>query len=209
MGRLGRILLASVAAVIGLLVIATVTLFLLFDPNDYKDYLSDWVRAQTGREFEVRDELELSFFPWLAIETGGINLGNAPGFTDQYFATAQRLAVRVRLLPLLRRQVEVGTIVIDGLELNLSRNSDGMNNWDDLFARDQDTGAGAAAPATPSQQSVDIAGITLRDALIFWREDSEVRYILRNASLSTGTISPGRPVEAGMEFDFALVKLAA
>ena len=49
----------------------------LFDPNDYKDYVADWVESRTGREFVIEDDLELTFFPWLGVETGRLRVGSA------------------------------------------------------------------------------------------------------------------------------------
>jgi AsmA protein len=74
-------------AIVALLVVAAGLLLWLFDPNDYKDYLTRWVEEQTGRSFTIANDLELSFFPWLAVETGGIELGK--GSTD----TAAQAAV--------------------------------------------------------------------------------------------------------------------
>ena len=46
------------------------------------------VEARTGREFVIEDDLELTFFPWLGVEIGGIRLGNAEGFGDEDFLSA-------------------------------------------------------------------------------------------------------------------------
>ena len=65
--------------------------------------------ARTGRKLAVTQDLKLSYFPWLAVETGGITIGNAPGFGGDAadkppFATIERVAARVKLLPLLSKQ---------------------------------------------------------------------------------------------------------
>ena len=121
----------------GLLVVilaAVVILSLMFDPNDYKDTVAELVREQTGRELVIEDDLELSVFPWLGVETGAVSLSNAEGFGDQLFARLERMQVRVRLWPLLSRQVEMGEIILSGLRLNLARDSEGRTNWDDLLS---------------------------------------------------------------------------
>ena len=85
--RLLKILAAVLAAIVALLIFASVLLVWLFDPNDYKPVVASWVEERTGRTLSIDDDLELSVFPWLAVETGGITLGNAPGFTTQPFLT--------------------------------------------------------------------------------------------------------------------------
>src|SRR5262245_40215135 len=122
-----RILLAVLAAVVALLVVAALLVAAFFDPNDYKGVVTDAFAARTGRSLAIEQDLELSFFPWLAVETGGITVGNAPGFgggseepsQTAPFATIERAAARVKLLPLLGGRVQIGTVELDGLRLNL------------------------------------------------------------------------------------------
>ena len=58
-------------------------------------------------------------------DTGGVTIGSAAAFggPEQPFATARRVAARVKLLPLLSRRVEIGTVELDGLTLNLARDA--------------------------------------------------------------------------------------
>ena len=86
---------------------------LLFDPNDYKSELSRLVEERTGRSFLIEDDLELTFFPWLSIQPGSLHLGNIEGFGEENFASIESLTARVRLLPLIQRRVEIGTIELD------------------------------------------------------------------------------------------------
>ena len=72
-----KIILAVLAAVTALFVIAAVLVASLFDPNDYKGVAAEAFTARTGRTLAVERGLELSFFPWLAVQTGGITVGNA------------------------------------------------------------------------------------------------------------------------------------
>ena len=80
----------------------------------------------------IEQDLSLSVFPWLGIETGGVRLGNAEGFTAPSFAEIDQLGLKVKLMPLLSRQVEVDTLVVKGLRLNLEKDASGKTNWDDL-----------------------------------------------------------------------------
>ncbi len=186
------------AVIAAILAVGALLLWLLFDPNNYRDELAELVEARTGREFAIEDDLTLTFFPWLGVETGSLRLGNAAGFGDDDFASVASMAVRVRLLPLFRRRLEVGTVVLDGLELNLARNAEGLDNWSDLL---DSPGAGATGEAQaagePGFGEFDIAGIDIGNGVVFWRENStEVRYVVSELSLRTGPIAPGTPVDA-------------
>lgn len=193
----------ALGAIAALAVVAAAVAWLTFDPNDYKGYLADWVEARTGRAFAVEDDLELTFFPWLGVTTGGVSLGNAPGFGEEPFASVERVTVSVRLLPLLRRQVEIGTVRLDGLELDLATDAQGRGNWSGLAGGPAEAAPGApqAGPREPLLRSLNIAGVDINDGVIFWRSDaSEVRYVLSDLRVETGEIAPGRPVDGELAF---------
>ncbi len=186
-----------------LAIAAAVYIGWLFDPNDYKDYLEATVESRTGRDFVIEDDLSLSFFP-LGVETGGLTLGNATGFGEEPFATADRAVLRVKLLPLLRRRIELGNLEIDGLRLNLARDADTAGNWEDLLAGSGETQtAPAAAPGGGRLvQDLTVEGIEITDGLIFWREDTtDVRYIVSELNVETGPILIGQPVRTDMSFE--------
>lgn len=193
----------GLGSVIGLLVVAGLAVALLFDPNDYKDTVAALAEERTGRSLVIGDDLDLSVFPWLAVETGGIAIGNAPGFEGQDFATIDEVSVRVRLLPLLRRRVEVGTVTLDGLRLNLGRDADGRGNWEDLLAQSAaDAAPAETAAGGPGIEQFGVEGIRIRDGAIYWHENvSDVRYVVSGLDFDSSSISPGTPTELRIELD--------
>ena len=60
-------------------------------------------------------------------------LGNAPDFGDTPFAEVDRVKIRVAMVPLLRGQIEVQTLQLKGLKLNLAVDKRGHGNWQDLI----------------------------------------------------------------------------
>ncbi|HHZ88489.1 MAG TPA: AsmA family protein [Chromatiaceae bacterium] len=128
MPKLIRILLGIVAVVVG----AMAAILLFVDPNDYKDEIIQEVNNATGRTLVINGSMGLSVFPWVALEVNDVSLSNAEGFGEQAFVAIDRAEVRVKLLPLLASQIEVGTVVLHGMKLDLARNAHGISNWDDL-----------------------------------------------------------------------------
>ncbi len=210
MGKFLKIVLGAVLVLVVLIAAAVVILPMVVDPNDYKDRIVAEVKQQTGRDLAIEQPLKLSVFPWLGIETGGVTLGNAPGFGKQPFARVRRLGVRVKLLPLLSRNIEVDTLMLEGAEINLARNAGGQTNWDDLVGRDKPASGetagsgkvegGKAEEGGPAIVSLKVEGIQLRDARISWRDDQAgTSYVLDKVRLETGALAPGArvPVTAG------------
>ena len=64
MKSLVKILLITVAGLVGVVIIASVALLLFVDPNDYRDRISAGVKEATGRDLTIEGELSLSVFPW-------------------------------------------------------------------------------------------------------------------------------------------------
>ena len=77
MGQILKYVLFAIGALALLLVIAAVSLTLLFDPNDFRGKIAESVAEATGRELSIEGDLAISVFPWLAIDVGKTRLGNA------------------------------------------------------------------------------------------------------------------------------------
>jgi AsmA protein len=195
MGRILKPVLYVVVAVVGLQLVAGISVMLLFDPNDYREDIEEVVQKKTGRELQIEGELSISLFPWLAIEVGRTRLGNAAGFGDEPFASFEKARLSVRLLPmLLRRDVEVATASLDALQLNLAIDSKGRSNWQDLIDA---SNAAATLPAEAGESAdaadiggLDIAGFEIRDSAILYNDaEAGGKYELSDLNIATGRIS--------------------
>jgi AsmA protein len=104
----------------------------LVDVYRHKDKIVAALMAHTGRAFQVQDRIRLTFYPWMGMNLGKIRVGNAQGFEGTDFADIQGVKVRIKVMPLLARRVVIDTVRLDGIDINLMRDSDGVTNWDDL-----------------------------------------------------------------------------
>lgn len=205
MGRILKIFGIVVGALLALVIIAGVIFTLTFDPNDYKDRIASAVREATGRDLVIEGDLELSLFPWLAIEVGRTELGNADGFGDTPFATFDSARLSVRVMPLLlRREIVVGTAALESLDVNLEARADGRDNWSDLAE------AGATEPSAPEEPAepgmtatFDVGSIEITDASLTYTDAaSGSRYIVSDLDLQTGRVRAGEsvPIDGGLSF---------
>ena len=210
MKKLLKIVGIAVLVTVVLLVGAAIALPLLVDPEDLKAQLSARVKEHTGRELSIPGEVELSVFPWLGASLGEVSLGNAEGFSAPVFASTSKVDVRVKLLPLLDRRVEMDTVVVHGLTLNLERNKQGDTNWGDLAAG----GGAASAPAGgapapggeqgPALAALSIGGLDVRDGTLSYTDaQAGQAYTVRKLTLKTGTLSlaPGQSQDLELGFD--------
>ncbi|MDT8383539.1 MAG: AsmA family protein [Gammaproteobacteria bacterium] len=182
---------------IALAVIATAMLgiILFVDPNDFKDDITQAVKDATGRELVLTGDIELSVFPWLGLTLGTARLSNAPGFDAEDFARVASVDIRVKLLPLLKQRVEMKTLQLHGLQVNLSRARDGRSNWDDLLAA-PDPASSAVHGGVSPLAALAIGGVNIEDAQIHWDDrQAGQRIDVEKFNLRTGAIAPRLPID--------------
>ena len=198
-----KIILSVTAAIAFLLVITIFTLPFFVDPNNFKPEIAAAVKDKTGRDLTVTGELKLSIFPWLGITTGPMVLGNASGFQEHPFATLEESDIKVKLLPLLAKKIEISRIVVKGLVLNLAKNPQGISNWADLTAADTTK----STPPSPTANNNDkqdegnvlavsaIGGIAIETATINWDDQHTGKHLLiKDVNLNADKFSYDQPV---------------
>lgn len=196
MKTLFKFLVWSLGLVAVLVVAAVIALPLVIDPNDHKDRIVRLVEAQTGRELALQGDIKLSVFPWLGFDLGAASLGNAPGFNAQPFATIKRLRVGVALLPLLREKVEMGTVIIHDLSVQLFRKQNGESNWADLAAGNKSKG-GVGLRLT----ALALGGLDIRNASVVWEDQLQGQaYVIKNLNLETGVVRIDKPLDFSLAF---------
>lgn len=186
--------------VIGLAVLlfagAAVALVSFFDPNDFKSTLTEKVKEATGRELLITGDIELSLFPWFGVKTGALTLGNPPGFKQTSFAHVDAAEARAKLLPLFSGNVEMDTVSLKGLELNLIRLGNGRDNWSDLGAKKPAKTEGTEKSGSANAlAALAIGGINVENATLIWDDQqAHERIELSELSLKTGELSLGAPM---------------
>ena len=188
-----------VGSLVGLAVLAAITILLLVDPNDYRDDISKLVQQRTGRPLEIRGKLGLKLFPWIALEVNDVRLGNPAGYGSDPFLSVTSASVGVKLLPLLRRQVEVRRVSVEGLSVTLVSRSPEQNNWKDLSESKE--AAPTESPASTAKTS--IAGVDVSKATLIYRDEARKSVArLTGLEIHTGALGGNDPVDAEVAFDY-------
>jgi AsmA protein len=206
-GALKKVLFLFIG-IVALVIIAAISFVLLFDPNDFRDNIAAKVQQTTGRELVIEGDLEVSLFPWLAINIGKTTLGDAEGFGEEPFASFEQARLSVRIVPmLLRREVAIGTAALESFELNLAVASNGRSNWQDLIEANEaqaevdDTDDTSADSPT----KIDVASIAISDAAVSYSNaQSGESYTLTNFNLTSGRVARGEPIALVSGFNFEL-----
>ena len=196
-----------------LLVVAGFALTQFFDPNDYKNEIRDLARKHGNIELELNGEIGWSIFPWLGIEITDAKIAST-ATPDDPFADLRLLGLSVQVLPLLRKEIQMSNIRVDGLNLYLHRNAQGQANWEQIGRSSQDSaitvGTESAADSSnsanqpkatvlPTQRStplrLDINSLIVNGARVDYHDEhSGQQFNLESVQFTTGAIRGSEPV---------------
>jgi uncharacterized protein involved in outer membrane biogenesis len=117
----GIFLIVSIAIVVALLNI-----------NSYirrnRDYLMQQAEKAVGRQIQV-ENIEINIWNGIGIRFENFKLADDPAFSSEWFVRAKDLQANVKLLPLLRRDVQVKKLILNEPAINLIRNRHGVYNF--------------------------------------------------------------------------------
>ncbi|MCC7412677.1 MAG: AsmA family protein [Gammaproteobacteria bacterium] len=182
---------------------AVVAVPAFLDPNDHKGWIVEKVQARTGRKLTIAGDIDMSWYPWLGLTVRGVTLGNPAGFSDEPFLHVDLLEARVKLLALLRKEIEMDTVRLHGAVINLAVAANGRTNWEDL-----------AQPGEPRQQyepmqlaAFAVGGVDVKDAGLSYTDAGAGRsWKVGHLNATTGALELGQPIELTLAADFAADK---
>jgi AsmA protein len=196
----GLIICASlVVLVIAALLIAPA----FIDIRDYKPQLEKKVTDATGRPFSVGDDLSLSLFPWAGISFSDLRLGNRPGFSEKELVTVKSFEVRVKLLPLISKDIQVKRFILNEPNITLVKNKNGQVNWaqpDEAKKKSAAEKAGKASKSEKAEAGLPIKDLTvgefsIKNGSIIWIDHTaDTRKEITAVNLKLNDVSLERPV---------------
>ncbi len=129
MSKAGKIALGTAIAFALLLVLLAIVVPHLIDVDRYRPQVIAHIEEQTGKSAEI-GHLALTIFPTVAIRVDDFSLGNPAGFPKGAVLTARRVYAVVDAFALLRRQVVIRSLELDGPNLNLLEDVRGKWNFE-------------------------------------------------------------------------------
>jgi AsmA protein len=127
--RLTLWFLAGIATLALLAGCALAALWWFLDPDDYRAQIEARATAAIGRRVHLTGRLRWQPGWQISIASEGGSIANAAGFGTEPLARWSRLKLGVALRPLFDRRVLIDRVDIEGLQLRLARNAQGMDNW--------------------------------------------------------------------------------
>lgn len=175
-----------------LFIVSGLLLPVFIDVNDYKSKIEQLVEESINRKLTLQGDLELKTFPFLRVRTGALTLANPQGFPRQNMLEIQSAEIGIRLLPLVFKKVEAGTIKFDSPVVNLTKKSNGEVNWDFTTGKTRESDEKADDKSGAPLAAIAVQGFEISNAHVNYADlSSDTIVSVTDLNLKTGTIIPG------------------
>lgn len=153
------------AVLAGFIAVVAFYLLVVFDLNDFKAEITSKVEQQTGRQLQIAGDIGWTIYPGLGLSLSDVKLSNPKGFTPEQMLEVSELTATVALMPLLKKDVQVQQLHLDGVTANLVTRKDGSSSMDGLTADKStaiaETETGAAASQQLQLQDLSFSNLQL------------------------------------------------
>lgn len=196
-----KILKYGAFTLVGLIVLMLIVVGVIaatFNPNDYKPQVVKLVQDKKQRTLNIEGDIKLAFWPKIGADLGKISISEHK--SDKEFASVNGLKVSLALLPLLRKELIVDTIYVDGARANIVRYEDGTTNFDDLLSEEE---------SESEQIKFDVDGIIVTNSAVTYNDMQAGNEIqLSKFNLEAGKVALARPFDLATDFELTASKPA-
>ena len=179
----------GLGGVVALLILVVAVIAATFNPNDYKPLVVKMVKDKKERTLNIEGDIKLAFWPKIGANLGKVSISEHK--SDKEFASIQSAQVALAILPLLKKQLVVDTIYIDGAKANIIKYKDGTTNFDDLLSKEEES----------EEIKFDVDGVKVTNsAVAYTDEGSGAQYALSKFNLTTGHVALAEPIDLATDF---------
>ncbi len=171
-----------------------------------KDVVFSGIESALGRPLQV-EEFDVSVWGGIGFQLTDVRLADTPEFSEGSFLEADSITLKVAFLPLLKKQLTIDRLSLEGPRLVLIRNGDGLWNYEAFSGSsaeeetDESENASGEAPLL-----IQIAELEIRDGEVIVRDDGDdLPYPLRNIDLSARDVGVERPIVLDLSADVGTV----
>jgi hypothetical protein len=136
---------------------------LLLNEDRLKSLLAEHIERDSGRRIEIRGDLRIRLFPGLRLEAEDIEISGPRSYDGPALLEAEYLAMNLRLLPMIRGEVQASQVRLRGASLNLHSDPGGVSSLDGLLGAEGGEEGGQGWIDGPVQ--VDEVLVNLSDSL--------------------------------------------
>ena len=167
-----------------------------FDADRYRPQLVAQLEGALGRPVDL-ERVSLGWKQGIAVELRGLAIHADASRRQPPVLAAKSVQALVRLMPLLQRDVQVASVILQGPSVRVTRDAQGRTDLMGLAAAAGPAGGSGTAQVGDAQVTFNVASLRIENGIVDWTDDAarpprHVRLEQLNATLSN--IAPGRPM---------------
>lgn len=186
---------------LGLVILAVAIFVATFDADRYRPLLVSKLQGAIGRPVSL-ERLSLGWQGGIALRLQGLAISDdriAQGSAAEPLLQVESVSAVVRLLPLLRKDVQVASIVLSRPQVHVARDAQGRVNLLGLAA----AVSPVAAPSRPTSiggasVSFNVASLRIEDGTLHWTDTltrPPTELWLKRLDVAVSHIALGQPME--------------
>ena len=110
----------------------------MFEANYFKSQMIAYVKTHHQRDLTLEGDIKVTFFPKLGLDAGKMTLSQRN--SNKGFASIESGRFHIAWWPLLKKQLQIESVALEGVHANVIRYKNGSTNLDDLLASEGNLG---------------------------------------------------------------------
>ncbi len=151
------------------------SMVLLLNEERLKGLLAEHVARDSGRRIEIKGQLRVRLFPGLRLEAEQVEISGPRENAGPALLQAEYLEMNLRLLPMIRGEMQASQVRLRGASLNLYSDSDGVSSLEGLLPSEVSGNGGGGWLDGPVQ--IDDVLINLSNSVGLTEEQFSVEQI--------------------------------
>ncbi len=141
-----------VGGMLAIVVVAAGAFFVFFPKDLAIAEVKKQIQQSTGRTLDIGGDVEMTLWPSAGFSATDVKLSNPAGFEGAPFLAAKKIVFAVAVMPLLKGDIEVRSLILEEPAFTLIARKDGAANW--TFPEQ---------PAQPGQPATKLKSLRLDD----------------------------------------------
>ncbi len=156
---------ASLAAA---LIFAVILVPNFMDIEKYKPAIEKKASQIMGRPVHIDGKLSFKIFPWVGVSFSNLYIDNPPGFTKRKFISVKDFKIKLRLKPLLSKDIQISDLIINNPVINLEKNKSGAANWDGIIKDKKKKEKKHKTEKAPGIKNFNLAKFVISGGELLW-----------------------------------------
>ncbi|MES2674534.1 MAG: AsmA family protein [Pseudomonadota bacterium] len=155
--------------VFGLLIALVIVAAMFVDANSFKPRIAALAKEK-GIVLDMRGDLRWAFWPSIGLAVNDLHVASttAPALP---IAELKKASLLVALMPLIRGDVQVKHVLIEGAIIHLNVDAQGKGNWEDIVAAQKTNSTNAQpqqAPAESEELHLQVEEVSLHNSAVHY-----------------------------------------